>query len=209
MGWAAIKTVLLELWAGASGPGLTLGAGLCAGVVSVWLVMNWRYGEVVSLLRARLKHAEDQIGAFETAFAGLTPAQAGARLRRLEALLAATPPRRLDDEQKRAIAQAVGPPFDAPYLTIVYDDTSAEADRYAHDFMEAFAAAPGWNVLDERYPKLPNAPPLGVAVGLADPDHPRPTEQLVLAALRDAGVAYDVLPKTPCGGDAEIVVGAR
>jgi hypothetical protein len=163
----------------------------------------------ISALRERLRRAERQIAAFEKSFGGVSHEEAAARLKRLESYLAALPPRRLDEEQRRAITEAVCPPPGAPYVKVVYEATSAEADQYAHDIIEAFTAAPGWNVLNERHLRMPPAPANGVAVGVSDPENLTPTEQLVLGALRDAGVAYDLLPKTPHGADAEIYVTAR
>jgi hypothetical protein len=170
--------------------------------------MSWRYGVTISTLRERLKRAQKRITAFEKAFGGVSHEEAAARLKRLESYLAALPPRRLDEEQRKAI-EAVCPPPGATYVKVVYEATSAEADRYAHDIIEAFSAAPGWNVLNERHLRMPPAPANGIAVGVSDPKNPTPTEQLVLGALLDAGVTYDVLPKPPYGADAEIYVTAR
>ena len=204
MNWAEIRAVIVGDWNSVTGASLYFVAGLgVAGCVS-WLLQ----GGIISTLRTRLRRAEEQISAIEGEFAGAPHSQA-ARLKRLEAYIASLPPRRLDDAQRRAIAAAPCPPPEAPYLTVIHDATSPEVDRYARDFVEAFSAAPGWNVVDQPYPKMPHPPSLGIAIGIADPDRPTPTEQLVIAALGEAGVAYDLLPKSPHGADAEIVVSAR
>jgi hypothetical protein len=208
MGWTDIRAVLLGDWAGVSAAGLYFAAGLALAACSTWLLTAWRYGDVVSTLRARLKLAEDKVRMVDDDFGGASHA-AAARLKRLESYLAALPPRRLDETQRRAIAAAPCPPAHAPYLTVVHDATSPEVDRYARDFVEAFSAAPGWNVVDQPFPKMPHPPCLGIAVGVSDPGNPTPTEQLVIAALAEAGVAYDLLTKTPHGADAQIVVSAR
>jgi hypothetical protein len=210
MPWSNIRTALLGAWASVTGPGETLALGFVALFCATWLAMNWRYGVIISTLRARLKLAEDEISAFEREFGGVSHSQAAARLKRLETNVAALPHRRLGDEQRRAIVEAAGPPpAAAPYLKVVDDAASAEVDRYARDFVEAFLAAPGWNVVHERHPRMPRAPAHGIAVGVSDPDHLTPTEQLVLGALHDAGVDCDVLPKMADGADVEIVVTAR
>jgi hypothetical protein len=209
MEWAHIEAVLLEAWPGGIGPALDLLVGFCVAASAIWLLLSWRYRDIVSTLRARLKAADDRVRAYEDGLGGLTPTEAALRLRRAEAYLASLPPRRLSEEQRRAIASGSCPPIDAPRLAVVYDPASGEIDRYAHDFVEAFAAAPGWNVVDERFPLLPRAPALGIGVGVADLGHPSPTEQLVIGALSDAGVAYDLVPRSLGAVDAEIVVSGR
>jgi hypothetical protein len=209
MEWAHLEAVLLESWPGGIRPVLDLLVGFCIAASAVWLLLSWRYRDIVSTLRARLKAADAQVRAYEDGLGGLTPTEAASRLRRAEAYLASLPPRRLSEEQRRAIALASCPPVDAPRLAVIYDPASGEINRYAHDFVEAFAAAPGWNVVDERFPLLPRAPALGIGVGLADLGHPTPTEQLVIGALSDAGVAYDVVPRSLGTVDAEIVVSGR
>lgn len=209
VGWADIRTVLVGEWVSISGLRLNLVAGLVAAALAIWLVVNWRYGGIVSSLRARLKLAEERNGAFEREFPGKTPAQAAARLRRLEAYMALLPARRLTDEQKRAIAGAGSPPADATRVAIVHDSVSAEVGRYARDIVEAYSATPGWNVVDDFYPMTPQPLAVGVAVGLADLANPTQTETLVLLAMRDAGIGHDILPRTTHGADVEIIVSAR
>ena len=209
MDWTEVRAVLIAAWTSVSGRYEMLAAGLLLAVGSIWLLMHWRYGVLVATLRARLKRAEGEIRAFENAFGGETHAQAAARLKRLESYVVTLPPRRLGPEQWTMIVGTSAPPPAAPYLTVLFDAASDEARRFAQDFVEAFSAAPGWNVVGEAYPKMPHAPVLGVAVGLADPDRPTPTEQRVLGALEGAGVVFERLAKTPYGGDAEIIVAAR
>ncbi len=151
VGWANVQTVLLGEWASIAGPRLYILAGLGAAAGAIWLVVHWRYDAVIVSLRARLKLAEERNRILDREFVGMTPAQTATRLRRLEALMASLPPRRLSSDQRRVIAEAGCPPAAASYLTVVHDKASAEAIRYARDFFEAFSAAPGWNVIDEFY----------------------------------------------------------
>jgi hypothetical protein len=209
MEWARIETILLAAWPGSIRQGLDLLVGFCLVASAVWLLVSWRYRVTVATLRAKLKAADEQLKAYEVGLGGRSAAEAASTLRRAEAHLASLPPRRLSAEQRQAIASASCPPTDAPRLAIVYEAASGEVDRYAHDFVEAFVAAPGWNVVDERYPKLDASPFSGVAVGVLDPGQPTPTEQLVIGALRDAGVAYEVLPRSSYGADAELIVAGR
>jgi hypothetical protein len=202
-------TSILEAWARYSSPGLSFAAAVGAITCGVWLLLDWTNGAVVGSLRARLKRADDYKRSVEHILGGKTPDEAAARLGQLEAYLASLPPRSLNDDQKRAIQTAACPPPSAPYLTIVHETASAEADRYARDFVEAFSAAPGWNVVDEPYPMMPHHLSRGIAVGLSNPDDPTPTERLVLRALQDAGLGYDLMRKTSDGENAELIVSAR
>jgi hypothetical protein len=209
MGWSSIQSLLLESWARISAPALILAIGLGLSFFAIWLLMDWRYGVLVSSLRKRLKVAQAQITAHEDGLGGSTLAEVTARLKRAEHHLAMLPPRRLSEEQKLAISAADCPPHEAPRLIVIYDPASPEIDRYAHDFVDAFAAAPGWNVVDERYPRLPASPFPGIGVGVVDQGRLTRTEQLVIGALRDAGVAFEVMPRSLYGADAEIIVASR
>jgi hypothetical protein len=209
MGWVDIETALYGEWANIAGPRLDLGIGLAAAAAAIWLLLNWRYSGVVNSLRARLKLAEERYSRFEQEFPGKTPAQAAARLRQLEGYLASLSPRRLTAEQKRMIAGAGSPPPTASRVAIVHDSVSTEVAVYARDFVEAFSATPGWNVIEESYPMTPLPIGVGVAVGLGDHGNPSPTEALVMLALRDAGVGHDLLPRATPAADVEIMVSSR
>ncbi len=209
MGWADLKTDLLAGWARLSGPGFYVFVGLTAAALAIWLLVHSRYGAIIASLQTRLKRAEERWSVFESTLPGMSPADAAARIRRLESYVAQLPPRRLDDKQKQMIAAAGCPPAEAPYLAIVHEAASAEADRFARDLVEAFSAAPGWNVVDEPHPMGARSLAAGLAVGLADPDNPTPTEQLVLMALRDAKVTFDVVARAAHGADAQVIVSTR
>jgi hypothetical protein len=206
MWWADLQTDLLFEWTKNIGPLLYVVAGLAAGLCAIWLILSWTYGSVVSSLRTRLKRAEERDWAFQRVFPGKTPADVAARIRQLEDRLASLPPRRLTDEQLDAITKSGSPPPSSSRLAIVHDSVSGEVGRYAHDLVEAYSATPGWNVVEEAYPMPRHALAHGVGVGLADPVRPTPAEILVLEALRDAGIDYELVSKITHGADAEIVV---
>ena len=209
MGWVDIETALYGEWASIAGPRLYVGLGLAAAVAAIWLLLNWRYSGVVNSLRTRLKSTEEQHRKFEREFPGKTPAEAAARLRQLEGYLASLSPRRLTDEQKRMIAQAGCPPGAASRVAIVHDSASKEVAAFARDFIDAFSATPGWNVIEEAYPMTRLTIGVGVAVGVGEKDDPSPTETLVMLALRDAGVGHDVVPRATPAADVEIIVSSR
>jgi hypothetical protein len=209
MGLAEFKAVLVDTWTEVSGGSLYFAAAVGVAICATWLLLSWRNADVISTLRTRLKRAEAEISGFRDEFGDASPKQVAARLKRLEAYVATLPPRRLNDDQKRVIAAAPCPPARAPYLTVLHDASSAEINRYARDFVEAFCAAAGWNVIDEPHPKIQHRPSLGIAVGVADRANPTPTERIVMTVLREADVAYDLQPRSSHGAGAEIVVGAR
>ena len=211
MGWVDIETALYGEWASIAGPRLYLGIGLAAAIGAIWLVLNWRYSGVVNSLRARLKSTEEQHRKFEREFPGKTPAQAAAPSCGCFSKAICPRCRRagLTDEQKRMIAGAGCPLATASRVAIVHDSVSKEVAAYARDFIDAFSAAPGWNVIEESYPMTRLSIGVGVAVGVVDKDDPSPTETLVMLALRDAGVRYDVVPRATPGADVEIMVCSR
>ncbi len=181
MDWTAVKTFLIAAWVSISGPRLYLVAGLGAAACAIWLLLSGLERGVIASLRARLSLAEQRYRDFEREFAGRTPAQVGARFRQLEGYLASLPPRRLSDEQKRAIAEAGYPPLAASHLSILHDSISAETGRYARDLIEAFSAAHGWNLVDESYPMPSSCDQSG--------DRRRPWRSQRPDADRDVGAA--------------------
>ena len=208
MGWADIETILLGEWA-VFGRALYIIAGIAAAGGAIWMLVNWRYGGIIASLRTRLRRAEERYRGFDREFPGKTAAEVAARVHRLERHLASLPPRRLTDGQKQAIVNVGSPPPTASTVAIVHDSKSPEVGRYARDFVDAFKATPGWNVVSELYPMPVNITTVGVAVCLADLANPTGVELLVQQALRDAEIEHDTLPRTTPGVDVEIIVSGR
>ena len=209
MSLSEIQTFVSHAWSGFPGSRLYFGLTLAIAAFLIWLFFSWRYSGIVSSLRKRLYIAEQHWMEFRRIFPDRTPAAVAERIHQLEAYVAALPARGLTEQQKSAIAAIGSPPLAASYLTVTHDVTCAEARRYAGQLVEAFTAASGWNVVNRPCPMDPHTHMGGLAVGVADPANPTPTEVLAMVALRDAGIAYELAHESAREGDVEIIVCAR
>jgi hypothetical protein len=199
--WPEVRIVGAQGW-------LTAAGVLVAVAAIVWLLAGRTHALIVNRLERRLRLAEDRERSFARIFHGRPPEEIAARLDALEARLASLPPRRLSADQLRRLAAIGPPPAEASYVGVEFDGGVAEARAYAKDFIDAFTAAPGWNVVSRR---LAQIAPVGadVAIGLEDPERPSPTESLVLKALTDISLAPAIVKRTAPGMHVQLIVAAR
>jgi hypothetical protein len=191
------------------GAGWFLAAGVLGAVAIIgWLLGSWGSAAGIANLERRLASAEARERGLARLFHGRTPEEVAERVDALEARLAALPPRRLRDEQRKRLAEAGPPPPEASYLQVEFDRGSAETRRYAEDLVQGFQGAPGWNVVSRGLAHMPLLPS-DVAVGLAEPGSPTPSENLVLTALAEAGIPHGRIKNTASGSHVQIIVATR
>jgi hypothetical protein len=201
MGLAEFKIVGAAGW--------VLAAGVLGAVaIMSWLLASWASVGAIANLERRLSIAEARERGLARLFHGRTPEEVAERLGALEARLAALPPRRLADEQRKRLAEAGPPPAEASYLHVEFDRGSAETRRYAEDLVESFRRAPGWNVVSRALAHVPPLPS-DVAVGLIEPESPTASETHVLTALAEAGITHGRIKSTASGAHVQIIVATR
>jgi hypothetical protein len=208
MNWDSVRTFAYSEWASIAGPGLYIAAGFIAAVLAIWLVISWGHAAVISSQRRRLRILEEHEQTFARHFHGRSVEELAARLRTLEGYVASLPPRTLSAEQKMKLASMGAAPSDATYLAIEYDSSVAEAAQYAGAFIEAFASAPGWNVVNHPHPRMTRLP-APITVALVDPRNPSQAEQLLLAALGDARIEHGITRRTAQGMSAQLIISSR
>lgn len=174
----------------------------------MWLLVQVAHGRTIVALENRLRLAEERNRAFTRIFRNQSPDEVAARLRALEARLEALPPRRLSDDQRKRLSSIDPPPPNATYLAIEYDSSHGETDRFAQDLIEAFMAAPGWNVVRRGNARL-GRQTADVAVAVEVVGSATPTETLIIRALTRAGIPFGMIQRTMSGMHAEIVIAPR
>lgn len=202
MRWDALRVFVT------SPGGLYLAAIVVVVLAAMWLIVQLAHGRTIAALEARLRAAEARNRTFARAFNNQSAEEVAARLRALEARLEALPPRRLSDDQRKRLSSIDPPPPSATYLAIEYDSSHTETDRFAQDLIEAFMAAPGWNVVRRGNARL-GRQSADVSVAVETVGSATPTETLIIRALTRAGIPFGMIQRTMAGMHAEIVVAPR
>jgi hypothetical protein len=202
MPWGALRVFIT------SPSGLYL-LGIVVVVLGImWLLLQLIHGRTIAALEARVRIAEERSRTFSRIFRNQSAEDVAARMRALEARLEALPPRRLSDDQRRRLSSVDPPPPNATYLAIEYDSSHSETDRFAQDVIEAFMAAPGWNVVRRGNARL-GRQTADVAVAVEVVGSATPTETLIIRALTRAGIPFGMVQRTMAGMHAEIVIAPR
>ena len=165
---------------------------------AVWWLMDWRYGGVISNRDGTVASKDAEIALlkgqrddYKEKLSGATPDQAKARIDALETRLARLEPRQLTDAQRAEFAARVRPPAGISYSVAVTRDMGcADCVQLAADISAAFGA--GWNVSNPMVMGIPNMPPHGIAVRCHDVANPSPEVRLIIEAMREAGVPFDL-----------------
>lgn len=111
--------------------------------------------------------------------------------RRIEELRAQQAPRRLSEDQKRALVRSLSR-FHGQRIAITCVMGDGEAKQFAEDFAEVFRAA-GWSGADGVNQSVYTRDPIGLGVGLnptSAQDHgkPKAAASALLAALVETGI---------------------
>jgi len=184
-----LRYVMWELGAVIRAP-VTFGAAVLVTAVLISCGVFWSFRSETTLLRRQLSEYRDKLG-------GVSPDEAKTALDALTdevtALQAQLKPRRITAYQREMIAERLQASTGAQYtLAIVHEGGCGDCPQYAADFDGIFRSIPGWLVSNRVVMGLPQRPPHGLAVVVADPLHPSAQESVLLQALQAAGIALDV-----------------
>jgi hypothetical protein len=185
----------------AHAPVALLAALIVTAIVIGWLA-RWRYRNRIDNLQSLTNLREAQLQDYKDKLNGASPDQAKARMDALESRLfevlaqvAALAPRTLTDQQRRA-ALAVLDRFRGSRIKILTDAAAPDVKRLADALAATFNGA-AWHVETGIVLDFADAPPTGVALLVPDPARLTPPQQSIAEALRDAGLAFDLMPRTP------------
>ena len=178
-----------------------LAALIVSWIVIGWLA-RWRFRNRIDNLQSLTNLREAQLQDYKEKLNGASPDQAKARMNALETRLdevlsqvASLAPRTLTDRQRRA-ALAVLDPFRRSRINILCDAAAPDVKRLADALIATFNGA-AWHVETGIVLEIANSPATGVGLLVPDPARLTPPQQSIAEALRDAELAFDLMPREP------------
>jgi hypothetical protein len=198
---AAAQSVWNQFVTVAHAPVPLLAALIALGIVILWLA-RWRFRTRIETLRSLADLREAQLQDYKDKLNGASSDQARARMDALESRLfevlaqvASLAPRNLTDQQRRA-ALAVLDRFRGCRIKILSDAAAPDVKRLADALIATFNGA-AWHVETGIVLEIANAPASGVALLVPDPARLTSPQRSIAEALRDAGLAFDLMPRVP------------
>ena len=176
---------------------------LTALIVS-WIAIGWlaraKFRTRIDNLQSLADLRGAQLQDYRDKLNGASADQAKARMEALEARLddvlsqvASLAPRTLTDRQRRA-ALAVLDRFRGSRINLLCDAAAPDVKRLADALTATFHGA-AWHVETGIVLDIANSPVSGVGLLVPDPARLTSPQQSIAEALRDAGLAFDVMPK--------------
>ena len=154
-----------------------------------WVALDWKYSSQISNLQSRLSLRDDQIADYKDKLNGATPDEAKKRLDELETQVRALSPRRLTNEQKGKLTQALA--GTSGVIEIAQDAAVSDAKAFTGDLATCFQVA-GWTVSLPSIFAPGYVPPTGVALRVLNPGSLRPAELNAKKALEAAGIEFNI-----------------
>ena len=154
-----------------------------------WVALDWKYSSQISNLQSRLSLRDDQIADYKDKLNGATPDEAKKRLDELETQVRALSPRRLTNEQKGKLTQALAGTSEV--IEIAQDAAVSDAKAFTGDLATCFQVA-GWTVSLPSIFAPGYVPPTGVALRVLNPGSLRPAELNAKKALEAAGIEFNI-----------------
>lgn len=165
------------------------------------------FKERMEVLEQRRQHAQDEADAYKNKLQGATPEEAAQAIRELQSRVRALEPRRLTDEQRRAMREVLGRFAGTPVIEVAYDGACADARGYQVDLVRVLAEV-GWQVSSPMVIGVGLHPPSGLAVcvptAAAAPEATSLTD-----ALRAAKIEFDLYKNRPLGVSVVITTSSR
>ena len=155
----------------------------------MYLFVRHQFADRVASMEGRLNLKDDRIADYESKLKGASPDEAAATIADLQRRLAALEPITLDEEQCRSILSAISV---APSsVSILHDSASGSMTKRLHNQLASTFHRGGWQVRTPIVMGIGNPPASGLAI-IGPPDSKE--VQTVVAALRAAGVQFDLQP---------------
>lgn len=190
-----IQALLIAEWEVVKSAPFAFVAALVVIGFGIWKVVQWQHSNRHDDSRSRLELAETKVRDYEAKLAGASPDEARARIDQLEHRIDALKPRTVSADQRQRITAIVAP-GGARIISIAVDGATPDGNNFARGLGAAFTSA-GWLVQNAMVMGLGNPPASGVGLQVIDPAAFTPDEGVVVQALREAGIEFDLMPGAP------------
>lgn len=203
-----IATYVAREWRVIAQAPWTFAIALAALSALAYFAARWRFSARIEHLDERVKLRDDQIADYKRKLDGATPDEARARLDALEKLVGHLKPRELTASQRATLVAHLSRVTGKASLEYTY------GDRPSQDYCNLLAAVfreAGWNVSDRHAVMTAwGTPNVGLRLMMPRDVPPTPMQEVVVASLQAAGVAFDygdtMLPE---GLDIRLLTGPR
>ncbi|WP_407146333.1 hypothetical protein [Bradyrhizobium sp. ORS 86] len=168
---------------------------------SIWQLVDWQYKTIINNKDSELTLAKSQRDDYRDRLGGASPDQAKKRMEDLERQVATLAkridPRSLTKEQQQSLSESakIVPGIDNR-VSISGDIACNDCSIYAND-LAAVLRDVGWNVTTGFIMGPNRHPKSGLGLAVVDPKNLSPAEAKMEAALRAAGISFNLLDGTP------------
>jgi hypothetical protein len=149
----------------------------------------------LSQKEATIQTLEEQIRGYKDKLNGATPEEAQKKIADLETRLARVEPRKLSEDQRRAIYDVLSQKPDSQIL-LSSDMSCADCGAFTADFRGVLDSA-RWGTVPSSVLGAANASPKGIAVETLNPSRPSPEAESLMRALGQAKIPYDLRARAP------------
>jgi hypothetical protein len=187
-----------EAGAIASAP-ILAAATLLVALLVIWAALHWSYRAALSNKDSRITFLERRVAEYRDRLGGATPDEARKRIDALEAELKALrvrlQPRHLTSVQRQAIVDRSRLPAGAQpaALLIAHEAPCSDCRAFAEELSGALGERNNWTVTATAWEPSADRPRTGLGIKVEQPLRPPPEAVRLQAALRSAGLPFDMV----------------
>jgi hypothetical protein len=187
---------------------------LVVALVAIWAALHWSYQLALSSRDTRIVFLERRLAEYRDRLGAASPDEIRKRIDALETelrtLRVRLQPRRLTPAQRQAIIDRSRLPSGAKPAAVVvaYEGTCSDCRAFAEDLLGALGEHGNWQTTATVIEGPAERPRTGLGIRIEQPLRPQPDAVRLQAALRSAGMPFDMVPG-PAGAGIELLVTER
>jgi len=158
--------------------------------VAIFLILKAFFKERISVLDARLSHAQELADDYKNKLQGATPDEAAGAIRELQDRVRAIEPRRLTNDQRQRMREVLGR-LSGSTIEVVHDGACPDANGYSMAFAHLLGEM-GWRVSTPMVIGPGMRPPSGLAIAIPDIKAQTEHARALAEALRAAKIEFDL-----------------
>lgn len=172
---------------------------LVTALVVIWAVLHWSYRTALSNKDSHIAFLERRVADYRDRLGGATPDDAKRRIDALEAELKALrirlQPRRLTPSQRQSIIDRSRLPAGAKpaAVLVAHEATCSDCRAFAEDLFGALGERGNWETTATVIEAPADRPRTGLGIRVEQPLRPPPEAVRLQAALRSAGLPFDMV----------------